>query len=266
MKALRGLSSASLDALSLALERGTLAIAPTVSQIVRVVGASDEGAVRSVLATLSARGMNGTQAAVTLRLLSEARREAESSRARLVWSDHDVRGARDTAVVAQELFADARETVLVSTFSIGHHRAADAPPGHPLLRVLAERMNERPTLLARLFLNIKRTSRQVEIPEAEIVARWTRWFRSEIWPWPRAPEVYFDPRSLAGDGVYCLHAKCIVVDDARALVSSANLTEAAHERNIEAGVFLDDAVFAKELRLQFEALIGRGLVRRLQLP
>jgi phosphatidylserine/phosphatidylglycerophosphate/cardiolipin synthase-like enzyme len=48
-------------------------------------------------------------------------------------------------------------------------------------------------------------------------------------------------------------------------VTSANLTEAAQVRNIEAGVLLQNAVFAKELRLQFEALINRGLLRRVLL-
>jgi phosphatidylserine/phosphatidylglycerophosphate/cardiolipin synthase-like enzyme len=52
----------------------------------------------------------------------------------------------------------------------------------------------------------------------------------------------------------------------RAFVTSANLTEAAQGRNIEAGVLLDDAVFARALRTQFESLIDRGYVRRLTRP
>jgi phosphatidylserine/phosphatidylglycerophosphate/cardiolipin synthase-like enzyme len=77
--------------------------------------------------------------------------------------------------------------------------------------------------------------------------------------------VYYDPRSLdeVGEPAF-LHAKCIVIDDERALVTSANLTETAHVRNIEAGVLLEDPVFAKELRLSFEALISRGLVHRVR--
>ena len=77
--------------------------------------------------------------------------------------------------------------------------------------------------------------------------------------------MYFDPRSLHGSGedTACLHAKCIVVDDERAFVTSANLTEAAQLRNIEAGVLLQDASFARALRLQFEALMNRQFVRRL---
>jgi phosphatidylserine/phosphatidylglycerophosphate/cardiolipin synthase-like enzyme len=79
------------------------------------------------------------------------------------------------------------------------------------------------------------------------------------------PEVYYDPRSIEGTSSDrpCLHAKCVVVDDARAFVTSANLTEAAHGRNVEAGVLLDDPVFARTLSLQLESLIDRGHVRRL---
>lgn len=53
-----------------------------------------------------------------------------------------------------------------------------------------------------------------------------------------------------------------MVDDDRALVSSANFTEAAHERNIEAGLLLNDRQVAKALRAQFETLVERGALRR----
>jgi phosphatidylserine/phosphatidylglycerophosphate/cardiolipin synthase-like enzyme len=46
----------------------------------------------------------------------------------------------------------------------------------------------------------------------------------------------------------------VIVDDMRALVTSANFAEAAMDRNIEAGVIVEDAVFASRLRAQFDAL------------
>ena len=45
-------------------------------------------------------------------------------------------------------------------------------------------------------------------------------------------------------------------------VTSANFTEAAQERNIEAGVLVHDAGFARALRSQFEALVSAGDLRR----
>ena len=58
-----------------------------------------------------------------------------------------------------------------------------------------------------------------------------------------------------------LHAKCIVVDGIRAFVTSANLTEAAQKRNIEAGLLITDAVVAQALRMQFESLVESGLLK-----
>lgn len=77
-----------------------------------------------------------------------------------------------------------------------------------------------------------------------------------------------DPRALAfgaGAKAAALHAKAIAVDDRRAFVTSANFTEAAHNRNIEAGVLVDSAPFATSLRLQFDSLLEAGHLRRLPL-
>jgi phosphatidylserine/phosphatidylglycerophosphate/cardiolipin synthase-like enzyme len=230
-----------------------------------VVGAHDIEAARTVFATLRKSAMTREQAAVAVRLMAEDRRDTSGERAALVWSDHDVRGSRDTAVVAHELFREARTSVVVSTFSIGHRREDGEPAGHPLLLPLAERMDALPSLHVRFYVNIRRPQWQATASEEEVVVAWARWFRAEVWPWERVPEVYFDPRTLQmGDEVACLHAKCIVVDDARALVTSANLTEAAHSRNVEAGVLLDDPALAKGLRLRFEALISRALVQQVR--
>jgi phosphatidylserine/phosphatidylglycerophosphate/cardiolipin synthase-like enzyme len=47
------------------------------------------------------------------------------------------------------------------------------------------------------------------------------------------------------------------------IVSSATFTEAAQERNIEAGVLVNDPAFARALRDQFESLAEAGLLVRL---
>jgi len=57
----------------------------------------------------------------------------------------------------------------------------------------------------------------------------------------------------------------VIVDREKALVTSANLTEAAHERNIEAGVLIEDADVAKSLERQFRSLVEVGLLVRLGL-
>lgn len=82
------------------------------------------------------------------------------------------------------------------------------------------------------------------------------------------PEVYHDPRSLATEATKrsSLHAKCVIVDRRVAFVTSANFTEAAQERNIEAGVVVRSPRFAARLADHFGALADAGLLKRLSLP
>ena len=79
------------------------------------------------------------------------------------------------------------------------------------------------------------------------------------------PEVYHDPRSLATDGNKraSLHVKCIVIDEDRALITSANFTEAAHERNIEAGTVITDTILSLGLKAQFDTLVDHGALKRI---
>ncbi len=88
-----------------------------------------------------------------------------------------------------------------------------------------------------------------------------------MWPGERLPEVFYDSRSVEQEGHKraVLHAKCIVVDDRWTLLSSANFTEAAHERHIEAGVVLDDPRTAERVRRQFQGLVEAGMLRPLRL-
>jgi phosphatidylserine/phosphatidylglycerophosphate/cardiolipin synthase-like enzyme len=76
------------------------------------------------------------------------------------------------------------------------------------------------------------------------------------------PEIYFDPRTAVAQAKCSLHAKCIVVDEARALVTSANFTDRGQTRNIEMGVLVDDPALATRLVHQWRGLIESGLVTR----
>ena len=70
------------------------------------------------------------------------------------------------------------------------------------------------------------------------------------------PQVYYDPRSLAARGQVrsALHAKCVVVDGREALVTSANFTAAAQERNIELGLLVDSSAVAGQIEEHFYSL------------
>ena len=56
-----------------------------------------------------------------------------------------------------------------------------------------------------------------------------------------------------------LHAKCIVVDDHWALITSANFTDRGHDRNIEVGVLVDDPSFGRSLAGQWLAALAAGV-------
>jgi phosphatidylserine/phosphatidylglycerophosphate/cardiolipin synthase-like enzyme len=63
-----------------------------------------------------------------------------------------------------------------------------------------------------------------------------------------------------------LHAKCVVVDGARAFVSSANLTQRGQERNIQVGVRIDDTRFSGGLAGQWLGLVEAGIAREFVPP
>ena len=69
-------------------------------------------------------------------------------------------------------------------------------------------------------------------------------------------------RAKETGGRAALHAKCIVVACSEAFVTSANFTEAAQDRNIEAGVLVRIPSFARSLVEQFENLVNSGHIRR----
>ena len=81
------------------------------------------------------------------------------------------------------------------------------------------------------------------------------------------PELFYDPRSLAaGEGPRAsLHAKCIVINGAKAFIGSANLTEAAQLRNIEIGIVTTDTAIAAAIERHIDALIEAGHLQPLPL-
>jgi len=115
-----------------------------------------------------------------------------------------------------------------------------------------------------MFLNISRRFGDTT-KDSELIAAFAYRFRTEHWPADRAlPEIYFDPRSLTLDARQkaVLHAKCVVIDERTAFISSANFTEAAQQRNIEVGVLVRSQIVAERLNSFFVALIATGAVKR----
>lgn len=120
-----------------------------------------------------------------------------------------------------------------------------------------------PGLRACLFLHIDRRPGDTTL-EASLLHRYASTLASG-WPGVRRPEVYYDPRGLSPDAETkaTWHAKCILVDDRIALVTSANFTEWAQQRNVEAGALVRSRHFTMQLRSQLESLIASKQARRL---
>lgn len=150
----------------------------------------------------------------------------------LVASGPDVPGVtnRDTSVVVQELFRLAQQRVLLVGYSVYQ--------GNRLFAALAEEMRRKPDLEVILCLNIGREGQDTRT-EYEIRHRFLTRFKQRQWPVGYSlPKLFYYPLAIDPDPSMraSLHAKCIVVDEQYAFVSSANFTERGQKRNIELGV------------------------------
>lgn len=70
---------------------------------------------------------------------------------------------------------------------------------------------------------------------------------------------WIQDEGVAGKG--SVHAKCVVADSKLAFVTSANLTEAAMERNMEVGLLIRGGHVPKQLHDHLKALVNRKLIQ-----
>lgn len=243
LSALRGLVSS--------LESGLLSAGITHVGVAQAAG-TDATAVAETLRGLAAAGMTARQMAVVVRGIAEAHENVPkpSSLFDLVLSGPDLPGVpmADTAAVVHTMISQACREVWLVGYAVHN--------GRKLFEPLARRMAEMPGLSVRFCLDIARHPNDAA-PAADIVARYARDFRSRHWPWDRLPELYYDPRALlAGEARASLHAKCVIVDGERALITSANFTDAAQRKNIEAGVVISHRPTVCRLADYFAGLCG----------
>lgn len=78
----------------------------------------------------------------------------------------------------------------------------------------------------------------------------------DYYTWPS--ETSSPPGMLSG----AVHAKCAVSDGVLAFITSANLTSAAMERNMELGVLVRNGSLPSELHRHLEALIATKVIKR----
>ena len=179
---------------------------------------------------------------------------ARAPRLDLVWSGPTVAGlhARNTRSVYEELLGSAERSVWASTYAF-----FDGPSA---FEVLSKRMAARPRLQVTLLLNMRRKPGDTTVAD-QLVRRFADRFWKHEWPGTERPRVFYDPRALEVDGPGgVLHAKAVVIDDEVVFITSANLTEAAFDSNIELGLLVRDRALAASVSTHFQVLIDQRLL------
>ena len=226
------------------------------------LGSANAQPISDLLGDFFEQGMSASQAALLLRAFASGRELGREGRPdiEVVVSGPDAAAtARDTGVVIRQLFETARKTVLAVGFAV--HQ------GKSVFKALARRLDADETLDAILCLDVRREPTDTSLDQA-IVDRFARRFVDREWPGERRPRVFHDPRSLsaAERSGSALHAKCVAVDGQKALVTSANFTEAAQHRNIELGLLVESPLVAGQIETHFRSLIDKGFFQPVPLP
>ena len=210
---------------------------------------------RQGLRELDRLGVSGKAVAAWLRAIGRVADGGSSPR--LVWSGPRVAGvpARDTRTVYEQLLGGAQRSLWVSTYAYFD--------GRSIFEVLAQRLDATPGLDVKLLLNIQR-GRGDTTAEDSLIRRFAEGFWGMDWPGASRPAVYYDARSLALDGPSAvLHAKAVVADGEAVFVTSANLTDAAWDENIELGVLAHDHALATSVVAHFQGLIDGNVLKAL---
>lgn len=221
----------------------------------RLSGVSLPGEVLAAAAPLTA--LDREAAVLLLTAVLAERRGHRGAKLDLVWTGPEakVAHARDTAVVVAEMFGSARRSVLIGGAYFDHGKEIF----EPLHRVMRDR-----GVQADAFLNLEPLDEEPDPARAARVR--TDEFLRRNWPFgDPTPTLYYYPDGISQKKRASIHAKCIVIDGKRSLVTSANFTDRGQTRNIEVGVVIDDANFAEALTKQWWGAVGAGVLRKVEL-
>jgi len=251
------LSASNLAAFATALEADW--VSPTSPEkIFRTYAGDHAGALRQWLRDLTGCGFTLPQAARLVHAVIAGRARDQILAPDLVVSGPDVPGVptADTYSVVQSLFQEATSEVVVAGYAFYNGKA--------LFERLHEQRTRNPALKIIFHVDVPRRHGDTTSPEG-LVKKYVDEFRLKHWPWEPLPELYFDPRALESDSKIraSLHAKVVSIDRRKLLITSANFTEAAQQKNIELGVLCSLPYLAERVCSYFEGLRKQGLLRKL---
>jgi phosphatidylserine/phosphatidylglycerophosphate/cardiolipin synthase-like enzyme len=221
-----------------------------------LVASGFSGITSDVVEALSDVDKAGALAAIRIAVAERVHRPPP--RLDLVWTGPETKAsvARSTKMVVQELFETAKSSVIVGGYTFDRAEILE-----PLFRAMKDR-----GVSAMVIVDIEGATRNPVDADAFAGAVIDKWMH-KVWTFgsPK-PDIYYDPRTAVqnekGHDWATLHAKCIVVDDERSFITSANFTDRGQTRNTEAGVLIQDRAFAEELAGHWRQLVSEGLVRK----
>lgn len=246
------LPSATLRDMAASLKSGILRHGITRGNLASFAGPQAAPLVQGFKA-LQESGASAEALSEMVRLLAEAkfRTEAKAMDMELILSGppSPVVPVRDMPSTVRALFEEAERTVLVASYVFF---GADE-----LLRPLVERHDKDPNFSVRFVVDLSH-QRKGDEPLPLVANRWRKNFLENQWKGERPPEIWHDPRVFEMEtrseaGV--MHAKVVVIDDKAALETSANFTNAACHRNIEAGFLVRRVGEVRRIRRYFEGLM-----------
>ncbi len=259
MKLIRTLPASVLGSMSQGLKAGRLKPPYTAFGVAEWAPQGVRELLAAELISLDALGFTPSSLAFTIEVLAEsaAAKQRAIDLVQLVWTSPDEDGphVRDTSVVVRQLVSEARRSLWISTYNVFD--------GQEVFQPIIKAWACFPHLAVTLILNIPADRKHAKYGAAAI-EKYSSSFWKYYWPWERRPAVFYDPRASeeAPDTPACQHAKCILVDDETAFITSANFTASAQEHNVELGViFRENPGLALSIRQKFETLIHNRFLK-----
>lgn len=236
------------------LSRGTLSMFCRGSNIERSVLRAHVAAVRAYFEEKALKDGDIKSEQHLFEMLSEERSIQEQQLNHFRWvfspSESDENTSLQTSKVTCDLVKSAEHTIDIATYNLPGSRTA-APE---TFQLLDDCLLNRKQVKVRLFIGVIR--QQSEAVETHVAALKKSILR--LWPYAPRPLLYLDHASLSKnkDDFGLQHAKLWIADQKRALVTSANFSYNAQEKNIEAGMLIEHEPSVRRLSEQLERFIG----------
>lgn len=197
------------------------------------LGAVDASRRTHVVGLVADTGVLGHHLVAVLRAVQGAKSVASAAEAVWTMPGHLVTASALTTSTV-ELVASARTSVVCSTFNFQQTSG--------LWHALREAAS-RPEVSVRVYIDADASTSPHAGPDAAEIAQWLR------------PAIVLRTRPVHGKQVRN-HAKFVSVDHRFLVVTSANYSWSAENRNIELGVRLDDAALADAIEDQLRQVEG----------